>query len=346
MEHPGRSDHIRVWVPDHSLFDGKYGVTDFSLLKAKALVAGLVFDTLLIIPALLGLRSYGLFGLSRLSGSNLPAATTRVQERCVNFIVLFGLYFSCCVLASFSKFLFAKPIQGFLGLPTILDGSVLAVVVGIVNWLIIISPVFVGGLSQKHLAVRPVQCAILSGLTALLWFVWLLRMGDPLIFELAGWLYLISLGAAFIGHHAAKPSLLMKIEWEWLPLYLTSFFVLWFANSIYGQIKPEFGGGYPTQGCFYLQQEIPAVSGKSFGASVIDETEQGFYVIPQGRDSKAIFIPRSIIMAIDFDIQSKAASGQAAPPPASTTEKQKPVVIENKPNQGSEGQPSQKAKGH
>lgn len=295
-----------------SLYDGKYGVSDFTLLKAKAFVAGMVFDCFLIIPTLLGLRSYGLFGLGRTGGSTLPRATTRVQERCVDFIVLFGLYFPCAAIAGFSKFLFAKSLaMGFLGLPVFADGSLLSVLVGLMNFCIITFPIFVASRFQKHFAIRPVQCAILNGLTMLLWFIWLLRMGDSLIFELAGWLYLISVAASFIGHHAAKPSRRMKIEWEWLPLYLTSFFVLWFANSIYGQIKPEFGGGYPTHAFFYLQQEIPTIHGKSLEVLVIDETEHGFYVIPKARNGKAVFIQRSLVMAVDFDSQPKVAEEPA-----------------------------------
>jgi hypothetical protein len=167
-------------------------------------------------------------------------------------------------------------------------------------------PLYQASIFRKYLQAKPTQCAVLAGLTALLWFVWILRMSDSLMFNLTGWLYVVAITAALLGHHISKDSRL-AIEWESLPFYATGFFVLWFAGTFYGQVKPEFGGGFPTRAVFYFQQEGPAWQGKTLLASVIDETEQGFYVIPKDGPEKATFVPRSLVAAVDFSGIEKVA---------------------------------------
>lgn len=80
-----------------------------------------------------------------------------------------------------------------------------------------------------------------------------------------------------------------------LPLSLYSVY-------IYPHVRGAFGGGEATAAEIFLTTAVGSNSAKQFPATIIDETENGFYTIESSREQTRVrFIPRSQINSIEFD---------------------------------------------
>jgi hypothetical protein len=74
-----------------------------------------------------------------------------------------------------------------------------------------------------------------------------------------------------------------------------SFFVL----AVFGSMEPKFGGGHPAPVVLYLTKPVAWLDSTTANVSLLDETDQGFYVLVPGK-SKALFIPRSDVGSLYF----------------------------------------------
>jgi hypothetical protein len=90
--------------------------------------------------------------------------------------------------------------------------------------------------------------------------------------------------------------------WNWFALLLC---VVFYASSVYGHILPKYGGGAPTPIVVYLNKPLPWAPSKVKSASLLDETEQGYFVAGSKGDN-ALFVPRSNLFAIYFGLSSEA----------------------------------------
>jgi hypothetical protein len=82
-------------------------------------------------------------------------------------------------------------------------------------------------------------------------------------------------------------------NWFFLVLSLSFYIVM------FGTIQPKFGGGAPVPVVLYLNSPVAWLDAKVVSASLLDETDQGFYVLtsPKG---KALFVPRSNVASLYF----------------------------------------------
>jgi hypothetical protein len=75
--------------------------------------------------------------------------------------------------------------------------------------------------------------------------------------------------------------------------------IIFYAAAIFGSIQPRWGGGAPAPVVFLLNKPVAWLNSAEAHASLLDETDQGFYVLTPGR-GKALFIPRADVVSIYF----------------------------------------------
>jgi hypothetical protein len=75
--------------------------------------------------------------------------------------------------------------------------------------------------------------------------------------------------------------------------------IVGFATIIFPHIKAEWGGGAPTQVIFYMSHVSNVMPDGQLSASLLDESDAGFYVVLKDRRD-AIFLPRTAIASIVY----------------------------------------------
>jgi hypothetical protein len=73
-----------------------------------------------------------------------------------------------------------------------------------------------------------------------------------------------------------------------------------YVSLIVGNIPPKFGGTAPMPAVLYLNKPIEWLDSKTTApVSLLDETDQGYYVLEQGK-RKAFFVPRGDVSSVYF----------------------------------------------
>jgi hypothetical protein len=75
--------------------------------------------------------------------------------------------------------------------------------------------------------------------------------------------------------------------------------VAFYISSVFKLIQPKYGGGAPTAVTVFLQKPVAWLNTTTVSASLVDETDQGYYVLPSGKNG-ALFIPRSEVSSIYY----------------------------------------------
>lgn len=290
-----------------SLFEAEYGIVDFSLIKVKAVAAGLLFAVFMAYPAIVSIRAFQLLGLKK-PGSNLVEVGSEANHPYFSIIKICELFvlseFSALALVFFFR---TTPTVWLFNSPNYLAGghfSALAfsLVVCAFASLMLGLNLGMGKLLAKHFRTRPRSCAILVFLNSVLWAIWTFQLSDHLFFSLVGWCYLVGLASITVAWLLGEGESLKARDWEIAAILSFSVLVPWFATGLYGRIKPAFGGGAPVEANLYLKENIPPFTTKSLNVLIIEETEQGFYVLNGTVGSKAAtFVPRENVSTVQFN---------------------------------------------
>jgi hypothetical protein len=72
-----------------------------------------------------------------------------------------------------------------------------------------------------------------------------------------------------------------------------------YIAALFGSVQSKVGGGAPTPVVFYLNKPVAWLDSTTVSVSLLDETDQGFYVLTSGK-SRALFIPRSDVASLYF----------------------------------------------
>jgi hypothetical protein len=288
-----------------SLFEAEFGINDLSLVRVKTLAAGLLFALFIIYPSLASLRAFQLFGFQK-PGSTVIDIGPNSNMRYFYTIKIMELY----ILSSFIAmgllfFLTDKPRVWITEIPYQEPGhfSLLTYSAGVMTAAIFFLGIIpsIGGLIRKHFSAKPPRCAVLISLVSVLWLIWTFEMSDRMFFELVGWCYLVGLGSILAGRGIEKGKGLKSTDWELGIVIAFSILVPWFATSFYGNIKSAFGGGSPGQSKLYLKEDNPILRAKIVDVLIVEETEQGYYVVNPTNNSKtAVFVPRSSVSTAEF----------------------------------------------
>jgi hypothetical protein len=292
-----------------SLYDSDLGIADLSLVRVRALAAGLLFVFFIAYPSIVGMRAFRLLGLEK-PGSVIVEIGHDSNLPYFYVIKLAELYLLSSFISMGLVFFFAhRPRVWLMDTPTYQEPghfSLLTFSAGLISFGAYVLMLLQGGLIRKVFAAKPKRCALLVLLVSLLWAVWNFEISDRLFFQLVGWCYLVGLASIFAARAVEKGSGLKSADWELGVLLAFSILVPWFAGSLYGNIKPAFGGGSPVSAKIYLTQDNAILGGKILDVLVVEETDHGYYVVNPTRDSKrAVFIPRSNVSTAQFGSSTK-----------------------------------------
>ena len=268
--------------------DARYGVVQFSPFRARIVLVGFVFTVLVGLAA--GAQHYGLLYAAPLETVRADTAPERRPHR--ETVLAGGFVFTACLMAAiFNAFLF--------------------------------SSVRVQPPDRRH------QIAWFAGY-ALLWFVFLFinriftkRPGLSVFLSILAYLFFL----AFLGTYNSSTVTSLAvffalIGWETMAikrsgnrLKYISDFTNWvivllilsvYLFQIFGALPPRWGGGQPTPVQIFQSNPAPALPGNPVDALLLDESDQGLYVLlsPTGR---AFFIPRASVATIFFGTKEELA---------------------------------------
>lgn len=279
-----------------SVFDASYGIADFSLIRTKVIAVGCLFASLLALPIVVTFRTFHIFGLERERISPPPRKKFKPENRPYRIAdVALSLPFVCCgVIAIPIGFLFRTPLlwsdKGFW-LFMLMTGIYIASAV----W------------SRDKFDGHPILFVGLSFLISTAFFVVLYKYADRGLFWFVMWLSAVCFVTVAIWYWMRSPEEIRTTEWERLFLFLVPVIFGIYATKLYPRIKPQFGGGEPVPIVLHLTKKLPVFTSDSVPVSLVDETEQGYYVLRDG--DKAIFVARGLVEEVEF-----LRSGQTAPP--------------------------------
>lgn len=268
-----------------SVFDASYGIADFSLFRTKVIAIGTVFVFLLSLPVIGIFRMFGIFGLQAQHADVFPPAVTPKSYSFHVVDVGLSIPFGCVGFAWLLSFLFTPPVgwtaRG-LGLWLLL-GAILATVD---LW------------SHKHFDRRPLVFVFISALASVALFVVLFKYAARSFFWTVVWFTVVCAFTLQIYSSMRKREEIRRTPWERLFLFIVPAIFGLYALKVFPNIKHEFGGGAPVPIILHLSKKLPALDSENPTVSLIDETEQGYYVL-SGTD-KAVFVARGLVEEVEF----------------------------------------------
>jgi hypothetical protein len=152
--------------------------------------------------------------------------------------------------------------------------------------------------SNKWFNARPFLYVFLSSIITVVLFVILFKYDARSFFWFVVWLSLVCLFTLQVGSRIRKPEEARRTEWERLFLTIVPIIFGLYATKVYPNIRHHYGGGAPVPIVLHLTKKLPVFDAESVPVSLIDETEQGYYVL---RDSdKAMFVARGLVEEVEF----------------------------------------------
>ena len=104
-----------------------------------------------------------------------------------------------------------------------------------------------------------------------------------------------------------------KTEWERIVFFMIPAIFGMYAIRVYPNISHHFGGGAPVPIVLHLTKKLPVFDSEAPAVSLIDETEQGYYVL--GSSDKALFVARSFVEEVEFLHPEPVSQAGGAPSP-------------------------------
>jgi hypothetical protein len=101
-----------------------------------------------------------------------------------------------------------------------------------------------------------------------------------------------------------------KTEWERIVFFAIPAIFIMYATKVYPNISHHLGGGAPVPIVLHLTKKVPALDSENAPVFLLDETEQGYYVL--GSSDKALFVARSLVEEVEF-LHPEPVSQQAVP---------------------------------
>ncbi len=267
-----------------SIFDASYGVADFSLFRTKVLAVGTLFVFLLSLPVLLTFRMFGIFGLRNRTPD--PFTPSSPRARVFHFIdVALYIPFACTGIAWLVVFLFPRSaLWRGKGFSLFLLTSALVAVPAV--------------LGINHFNKHPLVFVLMSLVADVFLFVVLFKYTDRAFFWIVAWFVIVAVVALLVSHTVKDRENLKHTQRERVFLSFVPLIFGVYAFKVYPQLRHEVGGGVPVSIVLHLTKKLPPFDSEIVPVSLIDETEQGYYVL-RGSD-KAVFVARGLVEAVEF----------------------------------------------
>lgn len=292
--------------------DAHYGIFEFDLLRARVFLVGFVFIVLCALSA--AARHYSFAYFSPLSP--VVENTDRTLRIKREVVLTAGFVFTAFIIAGqFGFYLFAANAVAAEALHKFwleLAAGVPAVA------LMFTAYSWVG----KRFATQSTK-ATLVAVAASAAFVGLIYIaGETIEANMTVWFVLIALFVLDVksAQGWARYALDFRSWFNFLAI------LVFYVVLVFGTIQPRFGGGAPLPAVLYLNQPVAWLKAGPVVTSLVDETNQGFYVL-LGSKKRALFLPRSSVAAVYFgpsgDVPTQSGptppkvtgtAGRAAPP--------------------------------
>jgi hypothetical protein len=272
-----------------SVHHGKYGVVMFEFLRARVFAAGLLFAVFLLIPIVAASRVFALFGLRTMGGTRY-LKSENIKFARVNSIAQFSLL--AFGLASGAQVIFVS--EAGAALPATKTDAIWFLLLMIAT-----APMLLIG--DKWFDTHPKTIAAIN-LSALLGFLFALqKMRGHQFSGVTYWFFGVGVGFLFLHWiTTGNAETVRRINWEGWFFSLLSL-VLIFTTTIYGQVKPAWGGGAVAPIAVHFARPTQFSPTSDVAAFLIDETDKGFYLTHKMDDHKGTFVPREAIASIDFE---------------------------------------------
>lgn len=272
-----------------SSVNARYGVVVPSLFKPKIFSAGLLFMIWLVVPSLWAFRVYSILGLTKMFGISIPASPE--NQKYASCSVALALLPSVYYLSRVTYPLFVaglgEPIYtGWLGF--FVSGALP------VTAILLAKP-------EKRFNEKPKAYVFFYGLIALDFAIMSFHERTTLLgFWVMIWFYVVGLGSVAIAKHLRKAGAWRAIEWEIFSLSVIPLLLYFFSTTIYPSIGPQYGGGSSFRVVVFLQHPLPGTHETAHNGELIDQSDDGIYLLEGRVGGKCIFIPKNEVSAIRF----------------------------------------------
>ncbi len=266
-----------------TLYLAKFGITELNLLRPRILSTGVLFLLLTAIPIFSVSTMFALFGLSK---PPMPGSRTVQHQGLLKLQISFFFYLVCFGLAIPSVFLLGN-------LKSVRSP-------GLNLCLLLFAPALIVAILTNYVFDRfryalTIGTFLTSGAIAAV----VVRYADRGFLWLTVWYYAVGLITVIVYYAVRDPSSRRGLQWEVAPFWLIgllSFYVL----QVYGNMLPQFGGGKPRPVVMYFSTKIPAVDSDSAEVMLLEETDQGYYILLQADEKTAFFVRRDLVAAVRF----------------------------------------------
>ncbi len=270
-----------------SIHDATYGIADFSLFRTKVIAVGTLFAILVALGMLLAFRMFALFGFTTAHASQVGVTVTNENKLFAIAFVAMSIPFACFAVSFSLIFLFTNfPESKLPGMAWVFLTITISASLGIV--------------SRKWLDAHPFTLLVLSSLNAIAFFVLLFRYAyvDRTFFWFTLWLSSICIFTLYVFLWLRKTEEMRRVEWERILGLVVGVVFFVYAGKVYPHIKHQFGGGAPVPIILHMSKKLPAFDSENATVSLIDETEQGYYVLTSA--DRAVFVTRGLVEEVEF----------------------------------------------
>ncbi len=271
-----------------AIHHAQFSIPQFDPLKTKIFSTGLVFLLMVGAPAIFAFRTQGLFGLKIQTGIGIACDPT--NRDALSAALVAGSFFPAYGLGRYVAGTFYGASYGFK-------------VWGFTGFLFCASTfLLLGFLMKKRFDKWPGTFVLLSFLHAIGTFIFALMFDDRRMFGAGLWFFGMGLLSLYLLHVIKKPDEWRSIEWErQLPIFATV--LLLYSTLIYKNISSYFGGGVPVPVTMYFSSaKIPLTNSDTAELQLMEETNDGYYVLKPGDEKHAFFLKRDLVSAIHFGV--------------------------------------------
>lgn len=262
-----------------AVYEAHYGVVQFSPLRARIFLVGFAFTALVALPAAAQHYKLAFYGPLKPVLENADPALQNYRHA----VLILGFVYTAYLMASlFSWFLFAPSARSHPWWHSALP---------VLGWLILLGAYSLIG---KRFTTHP-KGSTGAAVLATAGFIGGLYLGNENVANLTLWFF--SAGALTLDVRRSPDRLRFALDFRnWFSAMLSlSFFIL----AVFGTMQPKFGGGAPAPVVLYLNKPVAWLDSPAANVSLLDETEQGFYVLVPGK-TRALFIPRNDVASVYF----------------------------------------------
>jgi hypothetical protein len=263
-----------------SVYEARYGIFQFSPLRTRIFLVGFAFVALTALPAAAHHYKLAYYGPLEPVLKNTDPTVQTYRD----VVLLSGFVCTAWFMAAMFSLLLipassARPEPWW---------HTAAFAAGFLAFLVMFAIV------GKRFAERPRSASAAALLTAGAFVACLFAMGDH-IPSLTLWFWLCGIGAQHVRRSPDRLRFALDFR-NWFFVILNVWF---YVAAIFGTMPPGIGGGAPTGVVLYLNRPVAWLDRTPASVSLLDETDQGFYVLTPGK-SKALYIPRSDVGSVYF----------------------------------------------